>query len=221
MPVHLYTVEYGIQKQQLKYSEKAPNGYGLGSRYGRSIESTDLNTIFENGWYSFNGHGTLINGPEGLEVNNFAILEVSTSAYIDNSPMNSVQIYTIGHGGLEGYQLKRRYNGTNWSAWCWINPPMSVGVEYRTTERYMGLPVYTSLIDTGVVTNGKNIAHGVTMTHLVRTVAICNNRQCPYIWMSTDNANSIWCVANSTNIYWFVGSDMVGQNTHVQMWYTK
>lgn len=33
----------------------------------------------------------------------------------------------------------------------WLNPPMVAGVEYRTTERYNGLPVYTMLVDCGSV----------------------------------------------------------------------
>ena len=29
----------------------------------------------------------------------------------------------------------------------WVNPPMQINVEYRTTERYMGKPVYVKLVD--------------------------------------------------------------------------
>ena len=29
----------------------------------------------------------------------------------------------------------------------WLNPPMLLGVEYRTTERYLGKPVYKKLIE--------------------------------------------------------------------------
>ena len=31
----------------------------------------------------------------------------------------------------------------------WFNPPMLIGVEYRTTERYFGKPVYTMAFSTG------------------------------------------------------------------------
>lgn len=31
----------------------------------------------------------------------------------------------------------------------WINPPMDLGVEYRTIERHMGKPVYKKLVTTG------------------------------------------------------------------------
>lgn len=34
-----------------------------------------------------------------------------------------------------------KYNG-NWQPWEWINPPLLDGIEYRTTERHVGGPVY-------------------------------------------------------------------------------
>lgn len=36
----------------------------------------------------------------------------------------------------------------------WFNPPMLLGVEYRTTERYQGKPVYVKLVDCGNVASG-------------------------------------------------------------------
>ena len=38
-----------------------------------------------------------------------------------------------------------------------INPPMQLGVEYRTTERWNGKPVYTRLVDCGIVGDFKII----------------------------------------------------------------
>lgn len=35
----------------------------------------------------------------------------------------------------------------------WVNPPMLVGVEYRTTERYDGKPVYVKVLDYGTLPN--------------------------------------------------------------------
>ncbi len=41
-------------------------------------------------------------------------------------------------------------NGNDfWGPWEWINPPMDLGTEYRTTERYLGKPVYVKLVDCG------------------------------------------------------------------------
>ncbi len=34
----------------------------------------------------------------------------------------------------------------------WLNPPMMVGVEYRTVERYQGEPVYVKMVNLGIIT---------------------------------------------------------------------
>lgn len=39
----------------------------------------------------------------------------------------------------------------------WEHPPMQLGVEYRTTERYLGKPVYTKVVDCGYMANNKVI----------------------------------------------------------------
>lgn len=42
----------------------------------------------------------------------------------------------------------RRYKVNNsWKAWEYINPPMAVGTEYRTIERFLSKPVYVKMID--------------------------------------------------------------------------
>ena len=44
----------------------------------------------------------------------------------------------------------------------WLNPPMVIGVEYRTTERYNGKPVYWKSFNFGNLPNAtlKLISHG-------------------------------------------------------------
>lgn len=39
----------------------------------------------------------------------------------------------------------------------WVNPPMKIGTEYRTTERYNGKPVYVKLFSTGVVPSSAGV----------------------------------------------------------------
>jgi hypothetical protein len=46
----------------------------------------------------------------------------------------------------------------------WLNPPMAGGVEYRTTERYLGEPVYACLFDAGwVAATTKSVEHGLAV----------------------------------------------------------
>ncbi len=56
-----------------------------------------------------------------------------------------------------GNTVQRIKSGGTWQPWEWVNPPMAAGVEYRTTERYQGKPVYCKSIDGGIGTNGKSI----------------------------------------------------------------
>lgn len=44
----------------------------------------------------------------------------------------------------------------------WVNPPMVVGTEYRTTERYLGKPVYVKLVNFGALPNAttKKVEYG-------------------------------------------------------------
>lgn len=48
-----------------------------------------------------------------------------------------------------------RYSLVNnvWTPEEWLNPPLAVGTEYRTTERYNGKPVYAKLVNFGTLPN--------------------------------------------------------------------
>ena len=45
----------------------------------------------------------------------------------------------------------------------WFNPPTILGIEYRTTERYLGKPVYVKIVDFGALpaNSKKVVAHGI------------------------------------------------------------
>ena len=49
-----------------------------------------------------------------------------------------------------------------WGEWCQEDPPMHYGVEYCTTEKYNGKPVYTKLVNCGgMATDFKTVKHGL------------------------------------------------------------
>lgn len=47
--------------------------------------------------------------------------------------------------------MRRSLAGGIWGAWEWENPPLILGVEYRTPMRYQGKPVYTKVVDLGAL----------------------------------------------------------------------
>lgn len=78
----------------------------------------------------------------------FADIRISSDGgvlVLFHGPVNVVE------GSIDGVyhaSKKRLINGT-WLPWEYDNPPLALGVEYRTTERYLGKPVYVKAVDCG------------------------------------------------------------------------
>lgn len=112
----------------------------------------------------------------------------------------------------------------------WINPPMINGIEYRTTERKDGNPVYVKRISKTYTENigdndglsDYNIPHGVSnLTKLIRCETIANNiAQFPFI-STTGGLTSVNTVDN-TNIVLRIYKDVWTPSTFVfDIAYTK
>ena len=131
---------------------KAPDGYGLGGSYGGYIADADNATV--DGKYRTNsGTLNLPNGVDGM----FGVIDVTTIR-----PDKALfQKFCPGISGYQRYSLERRCISGVWQPWEWVNPPMQIGVEYRTTERFMGKPVYVKLVDFGHGANNteKSVEH--------------------------------------------------------------
>lgn len=83
--------------------------------------------------------------------------------------------------GLGGYVVTRtKIDGSGWSEWEWENPPMLLGVEYRTTERYLGKPVYKKLVRVASISANSvlpvPIADGIQSIVFAHTFSITNNQ---------------------------------------------
>lgn len=93
-------------------------------------------------------------------------------AYKINDSYGVVQ--AISYNGSTPSVLYIR-KATAWGAWEWENPPMQTGIEYRTTERFMGNPVYRSVVNIGYVSKGDNvIAHNLAV-NIPTSLDVINN----------------------------------------------
>lgn len=111
----------------------------------------DLNTLTVGGHYLFFGNSIPQNAPTGL--NDW------TAYVIENLPYNELVTAQILHiivpnltaeyGKYSNCSLRRTRYGNTYTPWAWTNPPMELGVEYMTTERYMGRSVYKKLVALG------------------------------------------------------------------------
>lgn len=121
----------------------APDGFGLGGRAKILSAADDLNNILVTGWYSWywNSH------PQNAPDNNWR--EYGCTMHVFSTAPGGYAIQTvydlsddITHGCAIQRAIAVASSGNIYYPWEWVNPPMLLGVEYRTTERYLGKPVY-------------------------------------------------------------------------------
>lgn len=119
----------------------APAGYGLGTTVEKTLTLRELDSTSENGWYWLDAPGTTLNGVYF----NFAFVFVHGAA--GGHVVHEVR-------PLDTNIVLRRYAyGGVFSEWECENPPMVSGVEYRTTERHNGKPVFRKAYALGALPN--------------------------------------------------------------------
>lgn len=102
----------------------------------------------------------------------------------------------------------------------WINPPMAAGIEYRTTERWNGKPVYTRLLNGGTARNNIFITLDAGCK-IIREVGWLNTSLIPY-----GTQNGSWYArvdADDRTAYLFCSETFANGGytwTH-QFWYVK
>lgn len=102
----------------------------------------------------------------------------------------------------------------------WINPPMVIGVEYRTTERFLGKPVYTKMVDCGGAEDEKTTAHNVPAgCSIIRFVGTLGYMPLPIDWSTSYKA---YVSVTSEKIKIKIGTDdYKNRQVYVQLFYTK
>ena len=126
--------------QGLSASAFAPAGFGLGENTAKKIDSWSNAT--RNGYYL-----SVKDTPDG-DGNTWHGIVVNYSTALCN------QLVWKTWSDFGSLMATRRILEGVPEPWEWVNPPMTAGVEYRTTERYNGKPVYTMLLEGGALAAG-------------------------------------------------------------------
>ena len=140
-------------------SNKAPAGFGFGDAV-QSIETTSAEESYET--YCAKVDAVLDAMPDktaklvrayppavyGNAGTTISLLYKGDANYAVLSNIGSADV------GLCGWRMfKLRYPSSSspavWMPFEWENPPMKIGVEYRTTERYDGKPVFVMAVNGG------------------------------------------------------------------------
>lgn len=116
---------------------------------------SEVDTLYGNGTFAFNGINQTINGVYVTS----AVMRVI--AY-DNSYCTQI-LRTVDNssGNSRSYTLIRSRGVIGWNGWDCPDPPMQVGVEYRTTKRWRDNVVYAKLVEVGSLLNNgtKRVTH--------------------------------------------------------------
>lgn len=153
-------------------SNKAPAGFGFGDAV-QSIETTSAEESYET--YCAKVDAVLDGMPNKTAKLVLAYPPAvygkagTTISLLYKGDANYAVLSNIGSAdaGLCGWRMiKLKKSASDPSAWQpfeWEHPPMQLGVEYRTTERYNSKPVYKKAVNTGALSAGtsKSVAHGV------------------------------------------------------------
>ena len=117
----------------------APAGYGLGGNLTK-ITADDINTL-HNGWYRIVDTSITVAGWTASDWYIHVIRYAETYCIQHWYPLSAQKMEII----------RWRVAGTWYEEW--VNPPMQLGTEYRTTERYNGKPVYVKCVNIGALPN--------------------------------------------------------------------
>lgn len=179
--------------------------------------NNSLEGLHTNGWYQCSGE--TVGVPTGHNA-----VQYGTVFVINRWGQHTVQLYITQPDDVLGspLMLVRGYSVKNagWNPWEWINPPMVLGVEYRTTERHNGAVVYTKLINCGTLSNGATVPLDTSIS-VIRFAARATNK-IAYPFQNPDSAYFRKVIIEAGKITMLCGSSAAGADTvHCQIWYVK
>lgn len=197
----------------------APSGYGLGGVAKTLTTFEELDSALKCGWYLVLTRE--LSDAMTLDGFSFSAAHVFVSASSGGAAVQEMTVYDTN------YKLIRTILDGTATQWEWENPPMIAGIEYRTTERYLGKSVYVKLLDCGTLPNAtyKDIGVGATMTNVISYEVVATDTdnnwryQLPYIGSATPRCHA--CIVGYNLRIYAVSYDMSGYTGKAIVKYTK
>ena len=199
--------------------DAAPAGFGLGKSVSAASDGNFDNCLAP-GWYHLNKSQTIC----GVTATYWMLHVV---AYADGTNVSEQHLYCSNSKGP--YHFVRSKQSTTWSEFEIENPPMDAGVEYRTTERYKGKPVYRKLIEysntdtigsaTSVTTT--NIPHDISnLDNAIRCDGKLGTYILPYLSLA-GNITAVVGVTSTTIQLRISNTEWTNRNWAFDLAYTK
>lgn len=196
---------------------KAPAGYGLGGE-AEQKDWSEVDSITANGTYRFGGIHQTING---IYVTSATMLVINFGGAYCTQILRTVE---NASGHYKSYTLVRSKGAIGWDGWECPDPPLVVGVEYRTTERWKDKAVYTKLVHIGTLPTAGNVTtckHGAAATNILRCTASTSEGATIPTWYTDEYYGEIGADKNSVFVTAGPSSDYNTITCDAQIWYTK
>lgn len=218
-------------------AQKAPVGYTTRSFDEAILAGDDFDNYTDGGIYGVNSDNTagkIANCP----IAKAGRLIVEVAIALDDTWLGSWyrrQVYET----INGYRVRRMLvstdKGASWTLgpWEWEIAPMEVGVEYRTTERHQGYPVYTMQVNCGTTVAGsievRPFNTAITPVRpcegfLTKGTATSGYRiGLPFITIGENGVANVYAHAYAASDKVAVGatSGFKDYTAYVQVWYVK
>lgn len=196
------------QKAQVRTNiNAAPGGFGLGTEAVNVPGGRDANNLSGCGFFRADQNTPTSDWWYGYQIEYGAGYKYQRFGRTDNFEI-----------------VERKQINNVWGDWEYLNPPMKLGVEYRTTERCLGRPVYVKAVDCSPLTDGKSVPHGITDLNFI-FYAQGTRGSSPLPLIYNHNLSDPWsCYISSidrTNIVLRAGSSAANANSIVILKYTK
>lgn len=112
---------------------------------------------------------------------NFSKASVSVEAYDDSLAHQTLTAIR------SGVRVMRSSTSGVYGPWSFINPPMTPGVEFRTTEKFNDKPVYTKLLAIDGTSFSSNI---ISVPHSIEGLDVCFSTD--VAWKRTESTEGGW-----------------------------
>ena len=203
----------------------APGGFGFGDAV-QSIETTSAGESYET--YCAKVDAVLDGMPDKTAKLVLAYPPAvygkagTTISLLYKGDANYAVLSNIGSAdtALCGWRMIRLKKSSSepsaWQPFEWEHPPMQLGVEYRTVERYNGKPVYVKAVNCGMLVGDKSVEHGVANMKACIEINGCAGPQ-----NLVGNASTGSITVDSSVIKTVVYSDIPHEDSIVIIKYTK
>lgn len=207
----------GYNVELLNCGGYAPSGYGLGGNSKMLTSADNLDNFTADGWYTWS------EVPQGVSFGACVMQVKNHTQHWLLQEVTNLTPYT-------NCKMVRSCLNKDWQPWEWENPPMVLGVEYRTTKRHNGKALYVIRVNVGALPNRasngvpvtKTDGTNVTFAEIVEISGVAKSSGGNNPMGNQGGLSDVWITNESKmTVNMLTTDDLSSKTLEVTIWYTK